>query len=191
MDKEARLDAHDKLSVDEFRDKGGLHYKDGMKATSKTPGLKASKQIAANSAARRSSIGDMKPELSKMSLNFGGGGSRSNLSSIVHMEEVSMGYMSIDKQEYRLQKYKARIGTTSRSIPILKEEPAQESKKPSDVTKTKDSGSDLNSLQKQLLKLNENPYKDDENAGVPAKKHKEEPRTPVLVKEGELMRKSA
>ena len=40
-----------------------------------------------------------------MSLNFGGGGggSKSNISSIVHMEEVSQGYYSIDKQEYRLQ----------------------------------------------------------------------------------------
>ena len=43
------------------------------------------------------SIGDLlsrkQPnDLSKMSLNFGGGGSRSNLSSIVHMEEVSVGH---------------------------------------------------------------------------------------------------
>lgn len=38
-----------------------------------------------------------------MSLNFGGGGSRSNISSIVHLEEVSQGYYSIDKQEYRIQ----------------------------------------------------------------------------------------
>ena len=73
-----------------------------MKTTSKTPGLNPSKHIGTYSAARRSSIGDAKQELSKNSLNFGGGGSRSNLSSIVHMEEVSMGYMSLDKQEYRL-----------------------------------------------------------------------------------------
>ena len=38
-----------------------------------------------------------------MSLNFGGGGSRSNISSIVHLEEISQGYYSIDKQEYRIQ----------------------------------------------------------------------------------------
>ena len=54
--------------------------------------------------AKSSSIGDLKKanELSKVSLNFGG--SRSNLSSIVHLEEVSNGHYSIDKQEYRLQR---------------------------------------------------------------------------------------
>ena len=54
--------------------------------------------------AKSSSIGDLRKanELSKVSLNFGG--SRSNLSSIVHLEEVSNGHYSIDKQEYRLQR---------------------------------------------------------------------------------------
>lgn len=102
-----------KRTVDEFTDVGGLHYKGNIVSTSKTPGLNPSKHIGANSAARRASIGDMPRDISKMSLNFGGGaGSRSNLSSIVHMEEVSAGYMSIDRQEYRLQS--KRI--TSRSI---------------------------------------------------------------------------
>ena len=55
-------------------------------------------------AKNSSSIGDLRKanELSKVSLNFGG--SRSNLSSIVHLEEVSNGHYSIDKQEYRVQR---------------------------------------------------------------------------------------
>ena len=96
-------------------------------ATSKTPGLVPNKQqVGTHSVGRRSSIGDFKREGSKLSLNFGGGGSRSNLSSIVHMEDVSAGYMSIDRQEYRLQA--RRVGTTSRSGKQLKDEPVQSSK---------------------------------------------------------------
>ncbi len=71
-----------------------------------------------------------------MSVNFGHR-SGSNLSSIVHMEEVSAGYYSIDRQEYRVQK---RIGQrdskmrTSRSSNVLKEEPSIEKDKPLDPT---------------------------------------------------------
>lgn len=89
--------------VDEFNDKNGLHYKGSIQATSKTPGppnIGSLKQ-------HRSSIPDLKDgkyhEMSKVSVNFGIR-SGSNLSSIVHMEEVSAGYYSIDRQEYRVQK---------------------------------------------------------------------------------------
>ena len=95
--------------MDEFKDKEGLHYKADLKATSKTPAPHMINSGSHNMirGQQASSIGDLHSrknhnELSKMSLNFGGGGSRSNLSSIVHLEEVSQGYYSIDKQEYRL-----------------------------------------------------------------------------------------
>ena len=53
------------------------------------------------------------------------------LSSIVHMEEVSAGYYSIDRHEYRLQK-KVSSGKelkgirTSRSSQVLKDEPFEQ-----------------------------------------------------------------
>ena len=97
-------------TVDEFKDKEGLHYKADLKATSKTPGPNMINTGSNNMMNRQqtNSIGDLHSrknhnELSKMSLNFGGAGSRSNISSIVHLEEISQGYYSIDKQEYRLQ----------------------------------------------------------------------------------------
>ena len=43
----------------------------------------------------------LRANLSKASLNFG---SRSNLSSICHIEEISEGRASIDRQEYKLQR---------------------------------------------------------------------------------------
>ena len=44
-------------------------------------------------------IARLRTNLSKVSLNFG---SRSNLSSICHMEEISEGRASIDKIEYKI-----------------------------------------------------------------------------------------
>ena len=65
-------------------------------------------------------------ELSKASLHFPRSGSHV-LSSIVHMEEVSQGQGSIDRQEYRLQKKVGRELNkqmrTSRSSNVLKDEP--------------------------------------------------------------------
>jgi len=129
--------------VDEFNDKNGLHYKGSLKGTSKTPGppnIGSLKQ-------HRSSIPDLKDgkynEMSKMSANFGIR-SGSNLSSIVHMEEVSAGYYSIDRQEYRVQK---KIGfrdskmRTSRSSNLQREEPFDKKDSQSKVNRE-----DLNNL---------------------------------------------
>lgn len=77
-----------KKEVDEFKDAEGLHFKAGLKLTSKTPGLNPSLSLKTG---RRVSVGELRKDASKMSLNFGGLGSRSNISSIVHMEEVSAG----------------------------------------------------------------------------------------------------
>ena len=84
--------------VDEFKDEEGLHYKGSKLPTSKTPGpnLINNRGSISNSElhGRKYPI-----DLSRLSLNFGGGGSKSNLSSIVHMEEVSAGHLSIERQE--------------------------------------------------------------------------------------------
>ena len=45
----------------------------------------------------------LRTNLSKVSLNFG---SKSNLSSICHMEEISEGRASIERIEYKIQKKK-------------------------------------------------------------------------------------
>jgi hypothetical protein len=61
-----------------------------------------------------------------MSINFGGHGSRSNISSIVHLEEVSAGYYSIERLEHRVQKKALGLPSkmqTSRSSNLLKDEP--------------------------------------------------------------------
>ena len=87
--------------------------------------------------AKSSSIGDLRKanELSKVSLNFGG--SRSNLSSIVHLEEVSNGHYSIDKQEYRLQRRRgsqedrSQNQRGSQESRVLKDEPMGGKHRPS------------------------------------------------------------
>ena len=131
--------------VDEFNDKNGLHYKGSIQVTSKTPGLPNIGSLKQH----RSSVPDLKDgkyhEMSKVSVNFGIR-SGSNLSSIVHMEEVSAGYYSIDRQEYRVQK---KIGfrdskmQTSRSSNLQKEEPFDKKDSLSKVN-----AEDLNNLQK-------------------------------------------
>ena len=132
---------------DEFKDKSGLHYKPDMRATSKTPGL----ERAQNSFRQHSSIGDLhgrRQDMSKASLNFGGA---SNISSIVHLETVSAGYYSIDKQEYRLQKKKSEQRkkiSSSRSSQALKDEPI------------------LDKGEKVLIKLNQESEKDLHNLGT-------------------------
>ena len=86
---------------------------------------------------------------SEKSMNFGPGGSKSNISSIVHMEEVSAGRNSIDRQEYRIQQRK-NTGVinihpkmqTSRSSKVLKDEPMS-----SKVNLNQASGKDLQNLQ--------------------------------------------
>ena len=86
--------------------------------------------------------------MSKASLNFGGA---SNISSIVHLETVSAGYYSIDKQEYRLQKKKSEQRkkiSSSRSSQALKDEPI------------------LDKGEKVLIKLNQESEKDLHNLGT-------------------------
>lgn len=176
--------------VDEFNDKNGLHYKGSIQATSKTPGppnIGSLKQ-------HRSSIPDLKDgkyhEMSKVSVNFGIR-SGSNLSSIVHMEEVSAGYYSIDRQEYRVQK---KIGfrdskmRTSRSSNLQKEEPFDKKDSLSKVNQE-----DLNNLQKQLQGMSDNPYGDVQSKEDVSKSKKGgiDKVTPEREIEGNLMRASA
>ena len=115
--------------MDEFKDRSGLHYKQGLRLTSQTP----NPPELHNSSRQFGAIADLGAnkyqELSKASLHFPRSGSNL-LSSIVHMEEVSAGYYSIDRHEYKLQK-KVSSGKdlklrTSRSSNVLKDEPFEQ-----------------------------------------------------------------
>ena len=105
---------------------------------SKTPVPQLS---ATNSMEDLRDIQRLRANLSKASLNFG---SRSNISSICHMEEVSEGRASIDRQEYRLQR--KRNSQTER-----------------DARSTNTLGNHSRDNDPQLkgqLKMKENPYED-------------------------------
>lgn len=106
------------------------------------------------------------------------------------MEEVSAGYYSIDRQEYRVQK---KIGfrdskmRTSRSSNLQKEEPFDKKDSLNKVNQE-----DLNNLQKQLQGMSDNPYGDVQSKDAPkSKKGGIEEMTPELEREGNLMRASA
>jgi len=81
-------------AVDEFIDTSGLHFKGSRKGESKTPGPpNLTNSFRKHHASVDAGLNKYK-EMSRVSLNFPRSGS--HLSSIVHLEEVSAGYYSIE-----------------------------------------------------------------------------------------------